>query len=658
MKSTFDWSGEEDLCCAGADDVSAEPAGSSQTAWNALVESRLSIFQALPIFVAQIAYLLAAAFSVTDEQFLKNEPLNLILGVELPVTTFFALAYVLVVLSHSAIMVYHMFIRDLATRRNSINDLDRQDFEWTRQHAPWLVRVLLSRGWAAFLALSPLVPLSLIQWKFLAYHGGVSMFMRAMAVVDCVFAMLFLSKLYGWSLEGKMTRGSLLGMLGVSVSRERFSWKLGRNTLFLWGCTLVIVLSLWLSFFVLRVPEDLEELPWFLKREWVTLTVNHAVIGDSESTPIDLSRRDLRGADFSNSTFANAILWKADFSGARLDGCSFRAAKSALYSKESSGEHSRSGWSAGDRGVTHSVTFAGASLRGSQFVGSKLVGADFFGADLRDADFDDSDLRYSDFREARADKASFSGADLSFSVLDGVSIDEGLLKRTVLFGASLRGASAWNVQGDEVDFRRADLSGASFADSTLRWSKFDNASTLGADFRSAKLRGSTNVALRGVDARWADFTSVNFSNAGVERAVMMVDLRGAMTQRPSNCVGDGGVVRQSGDAISRGLLYYGDGPCDSWPPNPTSETVFHFKLARFLAAASCDDYRVAGAIARRVGGTQAPRDPVLERAIAQGLLERLALSGSDSAACSGLSRVASENPGLLFRVWLTAGGGR
>ncbi|MFL5627935.1 MAG: pentapeptide repeat-containing protein, partial [Ktedonobacteraceae bacterium] len=141
---------------------------------------------------------------------------------------------------------------------------------------------------------------------------------------------------------------------------------------------------------------------------------------------LNLSKRNLRGIDFSNFDLTRADLSGADLSGADLSGAN-------LF------------W----------VNLLGANLQGANLKGTNLGRAQLSKADLSGADL--------------------SGTNLSRTYLSGVSLRE----------ANLREANLSRTQLSEVDLSAADLSGA-----ILNGTDLSGADLSGADLRGADLRGA------------------------------------------------------------------------------------------------------------------------------------------------------------------------
>lgn len=188
----------------------------------------------------------------------------------------------------------------------------------------------------------------------------------------------------------------------------------------------------------------------------------------------DLSNADLRNADLNGAQFAGIkSIQGADFSGADCSGIHI------------------SGFDFGTVGSFHGTSFNGADLTAlTTAAGAKLSHAilkkcklgklDFTGADLSYADLTDCDLQSCNFTNANLEKADLSGA---------------IVKGADFTGARMHG----------TNFRRCDLTGATFSakpDFTRSyhlWMGFAGATVpyrlLGRDWSYYNLSGATVVGL-------------------------------------------------------------------------------------------------------------------------------------------------------------------
>jgi uncharacterized protein YjbI with pentapeptide repeats len=176
-----------------------------------------------------------------------------------------------------------------------------------------------------------------------------------------------------------------------------------------------------------------------------------------------LSRQDLRGANFSRCSLAEAHFNDSDLSGANLTRANLSRA-------------------------SLNTTRLGSAV----LVEASLDGANLAGADLSRADISYAILNGSHLTDANLQLANLTGADLSKSNLYQANLSGAVLMSAKLRWANLTGA---NLQG--VNLRSADLTGTSF---------------IGADLTRADLRRANLRYSRIIESK-VDFA--NFSNCRV-----------------------------------------------------------------------------------------------------------------------------------------------
>jgi uncharacterized protein YjbI with pentapeptide repeats len=258
---------------------------------------------------------------------------------------------------------------------------------------------------------------------------------------------------------------------------------------------------------------------------------------DSTLDGADLAGADLRGTGFQGASMKGADLRGTligftsfdgvDFTGANLSGLTFKKGDVFLENAKFQGT------------ILTGTHFIGADLSGASFAGVDLSGASLRGCNLLNADFTGCDLSRADLTGAAMGTANLSGANLNCLNLEGAELS-GLnlsgrdLRNTNLRGVELGPASDWtgvnassndltliffnsapgltganfsganltglNVGGsmpglpgmtfNKVDFRNANLTGASFRDCDVSGCDFTGATLTLADFRGADLSGS------------------------------------------------------------------------------------------------------------------------------------------------------------------------
>ena len=175
---------------------------------------------------------------------------------------------------------------------------------------------------------------------------------------------------------------------------------------------------------------------------------------DKRSKPnlrgIYLARRDLSGADFSETNLTNANLYRADLADAKFHGS--RLVRANLAQANLRGVKGDSAnFNCADLGE---ALLAGARLREMKFLSDGSNTATLEWADLRDADMRGAimrgaNLKGADFRCTNLDGADLRKADLDFAVLAGAS-----LRGATLDGASVHRVFVRNIVVDEETSQR------------------------------------------------------------------------------------------------------------------------------------------------------------------------------------------------------------
>lgn len=230
---------------------------------------------------------------------------------------------------------------------------------------------------------------------------------------------------------------------------------------------------------------------------------------------LDLRRRHLEYADFSQSSLPNA-----DLRSARLDVANFSSAKlekARLENAEMSGAN------------LNDAKLPGADLKGAQFRTANLSKALLTGADLSDAQFPEADmsdaqLQRTKLRNAQLPNANLSKAVLTSSDLGYVNLQRANLSRAQLYNANLSGAILVEADLSNAELSGSDLSSANLSGADLRCAGFQGANLSYAMLLGADINGF--IGFIPSDFSGADLSGANLSDANLRSA----DLSGADTQ--------------------------------------------------------------------------------------------------------------------------------
>lgn len=151
--------------------------------------------------------------------------------------------------------------------------------------------------------------------------------------------------------------------------------------------------------------------------------------------------------------------------------------------------------------VVTNCNFTGADLSAAvldqaRLVGCNLTQANLAGASLDRIDIEDTALFQADCKGVHLTRASVASCDLSRSnwtdaTLDGSKIGESVLDDAVFIQATMRAINLWEVRGQRVDFRRAQLAGLRIdSDTDLSQANFEQADLQGCSLQDSNLSGA------------------------------------------------------------------------------------------------------------------------------------------------------------------------
>jgi ribose transport system substrate-binding protein len=171
-------------------------------------------------------------------------------------------------------------------------------------------------------------------------------------------------------------------------------------------------------------------------------------------------------------------------------------------------------------GLVHSTSFKGIKLPGAHLAQISLPGVDLEGADLSRAHLVGANLHSANLNGADLRQAVLQRSDLSKAQLRGAILDESDLSGANLAGADLRGAIlikarllSANLEGAHLEL--ANFTGANLSDARLAGAKFDGARFDRAVMHRTDLHGTNlpRVLFRGTDFRRANLTGASFDKA-------------------------------------------------------------------------------------------------------------------------------------------------
>lgn len=534
------------------------------------------------VFLATTIYFAVTASSTTDEQLLLNTPLSLpLLNVGVVVRTFYRVAPWLIVFLHLNLLLleYVLAYRIHRLPAEALNhNADRLVFfpsvVMRLKSYHFLVPIFLRALFLAGIAFLPAVVLVIIQAKFLPYHHkGITRWHQWAVASDLLLVWLFL-------------------FIRPRSDRKRTI----RSKLLRWDVVLFFLASIGLIAFsgwVARIPKSCE--PTWIDRllPHRNLWLNNRPLSANPPAEkgVNLSGRDLRCADFSdsvmvNTNFRGASLQGANFTGANLQGSDFTSLRVTP----------RSLLNLDLEQVEKGIFYVPTNLEEAIFNRADLRHAKLRSAEMRAAQMGESDLRAADFSSAHLNHADLTGARLFAA--DFTS-------------AEMRGASFQGAQLQGARFPRAKVEFANFSGAVLEGANLAFARADGAEFTGAFLQGAVGLPLQRIDLRNARLAHADFCRSGDRPGY--VDWRGArfeeepwsdLDKEKKDLTRNLSTVEESIKASrtapscfykgkvfpSKAWLYDKEqAPQQGWPASQIEEDLYDSRLADELVDRACRD---------------------------------------------------------------------
>lgn len=428
-----------------------------------------------------LASLLILAFAalplagITHRELLLETPVTLpLVTLAVPLLVYASLLPLIVLLVHAGMLMDHAVlagkvhafdaaIRTLETtdRRTHPLRLEIHPYFLTEAiagpRAGWPIRAALRIAGGLGVVLMPACILLAVQVAFLPYHSAeLTQWHRALVLADLMlvlaFAVFLAAPGHGWgrALARMVAVKPFASFSGLAAVSAMTAVSLGFATVP--GEMLDAVLHANVSGRSAMRVAALEPVERLLPRY---LRPGRAIApaGDANAGVLDLSRRDLAGANLEETRLAGIDLTGANLQGARLAGADLGGARLANANLE---------YANLDR-----AWLAGADLTGARLVAASLKGAALDGAVLAGMHGEGAALT----------QAALSGADLGGAVLMGAD----------LTGAMLAGASLAGARLDAAQLKDADLEAATLAGASLLASDLSGARIGAADLRRARV---------------------------------------------------------------------------------------------------------------------------------------------------------------------------
>ena len=436
-----------------------------------------------PLWVTYLGflfYLATAAEAVTHEDLFSENGVKLpFLGIELPLTSFFALGPALFLVMHAYILLHFVVFADKV--RTFHRELEVQICgeaggirERLREQLPNNIFIQFLAGprsirnggvgWMLWLVawvslvFAPLVMLTLFQLRFLPYHAeAITWWHRIALLIDA----------------------GLLIWLWPAISSAGSSdlGSMRRQHLVRWSFRATVCLPVAFVFLVATFPGEtlhtaLPTIRFIPEKIFVP-------DGPPDERLVSLHELLLNGgvdlvARRPRSVFPN-VLVLPDLDA--IDRAKYDTDEKIIAARQT------------------------ISLRGRHLEGAILINADLRGADLTGAFMQEAQLSEADLRGAHLDSAerNIAAQDIDHTRVLGeegkTQLQRASLSRAHLGGASLdsaqlQGADLWSAELQGVWFGQADLTGATLQDANLEGASFENVQLLGTMLQRAHLGGA------------------------------------------------------------------------------------------------------------------------------------------------------------------------
>jgi uncharacterized protein YjbI with pentapeptide repeats len=163
----------------------------------------------------------------------------------------------------------------------------------------------------------------------------------------------------------------------------------------------------------------------------------------------------------------------------------------------------------------------GADLRSAKLPSAISIGAQLQGADLERAELQGAFLGAGEFQGANLERAELQGAYLSHANLEGANLSSAQLQGVDLSNAWARGAALVSAQLQSANLEGTQLQGALLMAAQLQGANLRAAQLQGADLRGALLWGVTlgRIGMWDTNLELSDLRSADFSTAPTDAEI-------------------------------------------------------------------------------------------------------------------------------------------
>ncbi len=521
-----------------------EPASGGHDAIAALAQSVRAARNGWLFLLSVLLFIIVTIASSSHADLLLNAKVKLpIVQVGVPVSLFFVMAPLLVLLVHADTLMRHF---DLARKAHAASGLLPEN---VRGNLPGyhLLQILLGESrhgfaraayhvfhWGA-LAAGPLLVLLFVQISYLPLHDPVWTSMhRYMTAADALLILLYVFALNNrwmrWAaglmggaaivfsfLVATLPGGDIEKFICRNVPRQ---WcppvpfgTIDRGEL--WDNNRHAFLpTAWLfEGDIDRATGRLNS--WFSRN----LVIINGGLGGKKGERLNLRSRDLRYAILDGANLAGADFTASNLTGARLSGANLRGAEFGCANTGKRVPGGRGGNKPAPKNTVICASWFLAHPAGSQSC-ANLTGAGLSRADLTGARIGDAMLREADLSEAILPGTEFTSSCLFTADLSGANLEKSKIKNADMVGARL---IKTKLKGAIIE--NTDLSLANLTQADLRWARFSRSYFSRIDDAYVVIDGKETFTatlfaaqLQGADLRCADFSNVAFLAADLTGA--------------------------------------------------------------------------------------------------------------------------------------------
>jgi uncharacterized protein YjbI with pentapeptide repeats len=453
--------------------------------------------QAGALFFALVGiYLLATAFSATDEDLLLGRALTISqIGATLPITFSFAIAPLVFVFLHIYTLVrYHMVatnVRQFLTElgRTVPSERDRERCRQLLANIEFIQALVVQPGslqyspvwrWLVWWMVAgfPVFVLLLVQINALRYQSEfITLLQRLILLIDMFALVCFFHR-------NPLREFSSQRRLALTRRWARLCW-----------LPLAVIFLNLLYLNVVPVQADVEMVRYARPPEQM-----HKFLADALNQPLDVM-------------LCPSLNW----------GCRYLRVEHRTLINRTYDDKAINELRSGGAHTTDALTaIDGVVLRNRSLRFASLEAISLFAADLTNSDLRKANLAGANLQGARLDRARLEDAELSLARLMFAQLRGAELQGAHLYLTQLQGANLMAARLQRVSLRGAQLQRAELLSAQLWGADLAGAQLQGASLEHARLEGASLgwARLQGANLKYAQLQGANLSEARLQGALL------------------------------------------------------------------------------------------------------------------------------------------